>query len=162
MYFLIASLWGYGQGAAGYRIFCTETKAVKDVKRESLVNAILNGDIVIQNAEVKEKSVVTNNGNIKRYPFIIDGKDDDSKSSLIVLSQLRLDDGNLVGYRVVDRKGNCSVVKTKALIAYHDVHGIANGYVKNIGRNIICSINGEYHIETVGANYKGIEKREQI
>lgn len=136
----------------GYRLFNSNSKEVFDADVMEIKRELLAGGIKIRELEMKNGELTGTNGKLSRYPVIING-DIWGKSPLIVVAQL-IKDNEIIGYRVIDWKGDIRDSSTDSAVEYAYRNGIANGCVKTINDKLfISSITGEYDIIEIKLNY---------
>ena len=148
MNLLMIAVIRQGKRLIGFRIMDTESKDGKfmNVPADNVREVIEGRKAHIVNLGVVDGKVVGTNGVLDRYPVInANGKLLSKRSPLIVVNQLED-----AGYTVVDYKGTLKKVRTKSVVEYAKVHGIANGKVVSKDNiEFISSIVGSYPIQKI-------------
>lgn len=126
----------------GYRLFDKQREIYMD-KYAYMVAEFLRNGLPVEGLELRDKKIVGSNGSLERYPVIVRERLV-GKSPFIVLARLQYN-GETVGYKVCDWRGITANVSLDEAIKYASIHGVANGYIKEInGKYYLSSINGEY------------------
>ena len=140
---LIGIIKNSGRELIGCRLYELESKDIKDVLVNSIINGFYSSNLSIKGLGVRGGRLVGTNGNLDRYPTIINNKIL-GKSPLIILSQYVQKDCTL-GYKVIDWKGQIIDISLGDAIKYANENGIANGAVKTLSnKSFISAIVGEY------------------
>lgn len=140
---LIGTIKDIKETLLGFRIMDIDEKKIMDVPANNLISVLSSKKTKVEGLKYENGSLIGTNGNIARYPVIVNGKLV-GKSSMIILEQLT-NDGNTIGYRVVDWKGTILKLPLAEVIDYANKNGISNGAVKTLNNNTFISpINGEY------------------
>lgn len=144
MEFIVIGIHMNNGEVVGYRILNTETSEVSNVGYEKLRSALINGKATFKNIEEKDGKIVGSNGELSRYPVLVNGELQ-GKSPLIVLLEVS---GNK--YRVANYLGEVVDIEEDMAIRYSESEGIANGkVVEKEGKKFISSIRGEYGKDNV-------------
>lgn len=125
----------------GYRVYSTEKNIIKDGAVESICTHITSGKMDIVDCCVENGELKSLNGDISRFPKIVDLNKVES-TPIIILNEIR---GK--GYTICDYKGSCLKVDENVAISMARKFGIANGkLVTTNNRTFISSISGEYAV----------------
>lgn len=149
---LISIIKDRHQKLIGCRLYEVGSGSIKDVSVSSMLNVLNSGDFRIRGVEVRDGGLVGTNGGLNRFPVIVDGGLY-GKSPFIILFQL-MRGSNVIGYRVIDWKGQVLNFEVNEAIQYARENGVANGAVKVINeKTIISSIVGEYEKIDIDKQY---------
>ena len=152
----IANIVSTSYRTIGFRLLDTDTKQIKDVPSNNVKAVLAEGNIKIDNLEIKEDLIVGSNGSINRLPKIMNGQLA-GESPLLVINQL-----DNYGYTVADFKGTIIALENAKVIKYAKENGIANGKITNKeGKEYISSINGDY-TRVTGSNEQTKEKAARL
>lgn len=124
----------------GLRLLDVDTKTIKDVPVDDVVDVLNKGIATIENIGTNGNELIGTNGSINRLTKVKGGKVY-GKSSLVIIDEI-IDKG----YLVADYKGTMKKYSTENVIKYAKNNGIANGKVVNKDeKEFISSISGAYN-----------------
>lgn len=100
----------------GFRICDTETRVVKEIVYESLLEAISNNLVNVFNLRVVNNKIIGYGGNLARYTAInFNTKEIIGVPSYVVLSKYN----RLNSYKLIDFTGNIQIVNSKNIVSYN-------------------------------------------
>lgn len=146
----------------GYAIYNDIDNKAQLVPLRNSIQVIASGKVKVLNARFDGEDLVGTNGSLARLPDIDRNGKLTTKNIITILNEVVDEKGSLLGYDILNYKGDKARYRESDVIKLYDLGGISNGKVpdKTVTKRFVSSINGSYNQVLYVPTPKGQSKEE--